>query len=125
MREQWQQGMASSMQAGLSALLSMHPHLTSVLFILCDQPFVSAALLKEMIAKRNDMSKGIAACEYKRIVGVPALFTRTYFDVLLSLRGAEGGKRIITEHMNDVAIISFPPGAVDIDTPEDYRRLIN
>lgn len=122
--ENWQQGMASSMQAGLLALLAIHPDLSSVIILLCDQPYVSTQLLKDMIKQKEDTCKGIVACSYGETVGVPALFSNQYFDTLLSLRGSEGAKKIIMASKDDVAFVSFPLGSVDIDTIEDYQKLI-
>ena len=122
--ELWEQGMASSVGAGLSALLTIQPHLHSVIIILCDQPFVSSLLLKELVAQKEATAKGIVACAYKETVGVPALFSKFYFTDLLSLTGSEGAKKIIHANRNDTTIVLFPQGDIDIDTKEQYENLI-
>lgn len=122
--KRWQQGMASSMQTGLSALLAKYPDLDTVIVILCDQPYVSSMLLRELLAKRKTTDKGIIACEYKDTLGVPVLFSRAYFDALLSLKGTEGAKKIIAANVEDTDSIHFAQGAVDIDTKDDYENLI-
>ncbi len=122
--ERWQQGITSSIQGGLSALLAKQPHLSSVIVMLCDQPFVSSGLLEEMMAKKTATGKGIIACEYEETAGVPALFSSVYFDALLSLQGTDGAKKIINSYKDDVAVISFPKGAIDIDTQGDYEDLV-
>ncbi len=118
----WQQGMATSMQAGLSALLADDPQLSSVIIMLCDQPFVTSQLLNEITEAKQSSGKGIVACVYKNTAGVPALFDKKYFHQLLSLTGSEGAKKMIMMNGNDVAAIDFPLGEIDIDTMHDYEQ---
>ena len=40
--QQWQEGMSSSICCGLNHLLKIAPQTASVIFMVCDQPFVSA-----------------------------------------------------------------------------------
>ena len=44
---------------------------------------------------------------------------------LLELKGEAGAKRIMKENPDWVDIVNFPLGNIDIDTKEDYDRLIN
>ncbi len=120
----WQEGMASSIQSGLSALLSANKKLMSAIVMLCDQPFVSTSLLNDIIQKKQTSGKGIVACVYKETLGVPALFDAKYFEQLFSLKSADGAKKIIMTNADDVATIPFPLGAVDIDTAQDYEQFI-
>ncbi len=122
--ERWQEGMASSIRAGLSELLQKNTGLSSVIILLCDQPFVSTALLQQLVATKQATGKGIVASVYKETTGVPALFAKPYFKLLLSLQGAEGARKLIAANLADVATIPFPGGSVDIDTREDYDRLL-
>ena len=119
----WEQGMGASIKAGLTELLHNVPDIEAVIIMVCDQPYVSTALLKQLEAKQEQTGKGMIACSYGGTVGVPALFGRTYFDALLTLNGSEGAKKIIMQHETDAAFINFEKGTVDIDTPEDYERL--
>jgi molybdenum cofactor cytidylyltransferase len=41
----------------------------------------------------------------------------------MQLRGQEGAKKIILEHLDDLETISFPQGYIDIDRAEDYQNL--
>jgi molybdenum cofactor cytidylyltransferase len=67
---------------------------------------------------------GIVAAEYEGTLGVPALFKREYFDRLKQLSGTEGAKKVIMENHSRVARVLIPACAFDIDTTEDYQRLI-
>jgi molybdenum cofactor cytidylyltransferase len=116
--DQWAAGMASSIQAGLSEIESQ---VDAVLLMVCDQPFVSEEDLAKIIERAP---AGIVAAEYEGTLGVPALFKREYFDRLRQLSGAEGAKKIILENQTRVARVPIPACAFDIDTTEDYQRLI-
>ncbi len=118
----WKEGMASSIK---KAVLEINNDLSvdKVIIMLCDQPFVGAALLNSLISKYIETCKPIVACTYNETTGVPVLFDRTLFNDLLLLQGKDGAKKILKDHANDIATIPFEQGGIDIDTPEDYERL--
>lgn len=123
--ERWAEGMGFSIQAGLGALRTCDREdaTEAVVLMLCDQPFVAAAVINELVTAYRSSGKGIVASEYGLTVGVPALFGREYFAELGALSGAGGAKQIIVAHESDVVRVPFPQGTTDIDTPEDYVRL--
>ncbi len=120
----WAEGMASSIRLGLAELQKVAPQITQVLFMLCDQPFVTAALLNELVQKKEETKKKIVACSYADTLGAPVLFDLAFFPELLQLKGQEGAKKILSKHPVDIAPLFFPLGVVDIDTPSDYTFLI-
>ena len=119
----WQQGMSSSMQAGLRFLMEKEV-IDQVLLMLCDQPFVDASLLDELITAKETSGKGIVAAAYSNTLGVPALFDRRYFEELVQLTGSEGAKKVIFNHQAEVHALDFPLGAVDLDTEEDVSQFL-
>jgi molybdenum cofactor cytidylyltransferase len=119
--EDWEAGMASSMQAGLRFLLE-RDQLDQVILMLCDQPFVDADLLDRLILEKERSGHGIAACAYSETLGVPAIFDQRYFEKLFALKGSEGAKKVIISNSDDVIAVDFPLGAVDLDTEEDLTR---
>ena len=118
---EWQEGMASSIRAGVDTIQHLAPEITSAILMLCDQPFANTALLDQLIQKKQ--AKGIVACAYNDAIGPPVLFDKKYFDELLLLKGQEGAKKLLLKHPDDVETIPFPLGSVDIDTMEDYEKL--
>ena len=118
----WQTGLASSLQVGLTTLTQSAP-LTAVIVMLCDQPRVTSALLDSLIAAHAETGHEIVACEYNGIAGVPALFGQTLFSALLSLTGDEGARRVIKNYDGPITRIPFPEGSFDIDTPQDAQKL--
>ena len=121
---QWQAGMGSSIQTGMAYLLQHYPAATAVLILVCDQPFISATLLQQMMAAKEYTGKGIVASTYTGTIGTPVLFDKKYFNDLALLQGATGAKKLVMQFKTDVATVSFPAGAMDIDTPEDYEKLL-
>jgi molybdenum cofactor cytidylyltransferase len=123
--KRWAEGMGSSIRAGLEAFdLCDQKNVTdAVVLMLCDQPFVTVAVINNLVTVFHSNSKGIVASEYNGTVGVPALFGREYFAALAALSGAAGAKQIIADHTSDVVRVPFPQGTTDVDTPEDYLQL--
>ena len=119
----WEEGMASSIRAGLSAMLQLSPSATGVIFMVCDQPYVTTSLLNTLIKTNNGETGKIVACHYANTYGAPALFGEKYFAELLGLNGEQGAKKVIKRHAAKVTAISFPMGHIDIDTREDYEML--
>lgn len=121
--EHWQEGMAAGIVAGLSKMM-LNEDITSVVITVCDQPFVSSHLFIDLIKKKTESGKNIVASAYAETIGTPVLFSEKYFDKLLDLRGEEGAKKLLKQYHDDVAIVAFPQGDIDIDTREDYDKLL-
>ena len=79
----WQEGMASSIRCGINAIVEADPDTEGVILMVCDQPYVSAALLNDLIDAHRKTSKQIVACSYEDSFGPPVFFHRTIFDELL------------------------------------------
>lgn len=122
---EWEEGMASSVRIGLSTLVKIFPSADAVIFMVCDQPYVSASLLNDLINTQVETCKPIVTCNYGDAVGPPALFHRSLFAELMELKGDAGARKIIQEHSNEVATVLFTKGKIDIDTKEDYEALKN
>jgi molybdenum cofactor cytidylyltransferase len=118
----WQQGMASSIHAGIKALENIND-LNSVVIMLCDQPFVTGRLIDSLVNEFSRGSAQIIASAYGNTLGVPVLFSSSLFPELLQVQGQEGAKKLINSFKADVVRIDFPEGVVDIDTPADYEKL--
>ena len=119
----WEEGMASGIVAGLSNMLSSYPGVAGVIIAVCDQPFISAALLLELVSRFETSGKGIVASAYADVEGTPVLFGAAYFEQLLALSGTEGAKKLLRQHRHDLAKVDFPKGNIDIDSMDDFRKL--
>ena len=120
---EWEEGMASSIRIGLKSLLKLIPSVETVIFIVCDQPHLSASLLNELLITHQKTGKPIVASNYGEAIGPPALFHKSFFSELMQLKGDTGAKKIIQQHSSEIATVSFPEGQIDIDSPADYEAL--
>ena len=91
--------------------------------MLCDQPFVTSNLLNELLTAHHNTGKPIVACGYDNTYGPPVFFQRSLFPELLQLKGDVGARGVIRQHPDDVEVIPFPEGTIDVDTEADYARL--
>jgi molybdenum cofactor cytidylyltransferase len=122
--ETWQEGMASSIRKGLSEMLDHHSFISAVVLAVCDQPFVSAPLFRELVARKEEGGKRIIACAYAGILGTPVLFGRKYFPFLFQLQGQEGAKKLLKQYPEDLDSVIFDLGEIDIDTYADYEQIV-
>jgi molybdenum cofactor cytidylyltransferase len=123
--EEWEEGMASSIRKGLAAMDQFYPHLDGIMFLVCDQPHLDHQLIRDLIQLQDETGKPVAACNYAGKLGTPALFHKTLFQELMQLKGDAGARKLLEEMKDDVAMINFEQGSIDIDTLEDYENLIN
>jgi molybdenum cofactor cytidylyltransferase len=119
----WQDGMGTSIQTAMKHVTEYYPDATGVIFLVCDQPYISAALLDELISAKMQTPKGIVAATYNNTTGTPVLFDKKYFAALALLNGQYGAKKLLQQFNDDVITVVFAAGAVDIDTMEDYEKL--
>jgi molybdenum cofactor cytidylyltransferase len=112
----WSEGIASSLRTGVHAL---GKDADAALVLLADQPKVDSALLDRLIAASEASGRGIAASRYAGVVGVPALFTRRYFEELCALSGDRGARALLEVHHDDCVLVEAPLAGWDVDTPAD------
>ena len=122
--DEWALGMGSSLKAGLQSILEERKDWESILVLVCDQPLLSSNHLNLLIHK-SQMSEALIICSrYMNQLGVPALFRAALFPEILGIENQEGAKKIILQHLEATEALDFPEGALDLDTPEDYRRYL-
>lgn len=119
----WSEGMAASIRCGVHHLQQQAPEAEALVLMVCDQPFVSAALLQTLVAAHKATGKPIVTCSYAGTFGPPTLFHRTVFPELLQLTGDVGARAVLKQHADEVATIPFPEGRLDIDTENDYQQI--
>ncbi|MDQ6530355.1 nucleotidyltransferase family protein [Flavobacterium sp. LHD-85] len=120
----WEKGMSSSIKKGINQLLDHNPDCEQCILAVCDQPFVTNSVFENLILESCKTQKGIAASAYSETLGTPVLFNKKYFQELLELNGQEGAKKLVKKYAEDVVSVLFEKGNIDIDTEEDYNKLI-
>lgn len=119
----WERGMGSSLKAGLQHILSLQPETTAIIVMVCDQPMISSAHLRLLDETYQITGKQIIASHYANTTGVPALFDRSIFPELLKINDNQGAKVVIEKNQSKVITLDWQEGSIDIDTPEDLKRL--
>jgi len=119
----YREGQSTSLRAGLAAL---PPDTDAALFILGDQPLIGAAVHDALIAARRATGAPIVMPTYEGVRGNPVLIARELFPELAEVTGDQGARGVIRAHsaaVHEVAIPG-PPLTDDLDTKEDYERLL-
>ena len=120
---EWDEGMASSIRAGIRALDEEAPECSGVLLMICDQPAVTADHLRKMLIAFQQDSASAVASVYAGKRGIPAIFPRAAFADLLVLRGDQGARDLLSAPFRRVIEVPLAGGEVDIDRPEDLSYL--
>ena len=113
----WEEGMASSLRAAVSAL---PPEAIAAIFLVCDQPALDQELLERLLYLHREHPGRRIASGYSGIRGIPALLPCRDFGALLQLRGDRGAKDLLVSE--DALEVPFPGGEQDLDLPEDLVR---
>jgi molybdenum cofactor cytidylyltransferase len=119
-------GCASSIATALAAL---HPETDAVVLLLGDQPGVRAASVRAVLGALRHTpagAAGIAVCRYDDGVGHPMAFARRLLPELAALHGDKAVWKLLEQRADDVVEVRTPgPIPLDVDTEEDYRRLLD
>jgi molybdenum cofactor cytidylyltransferase len=115
--------MASSLHVGLRA---MRPEVEAAVVLLGDQPLVGsrtvAALLRAW--RREGSRPAVAVSQDHNEWTPPVVLARELWDELLSLKGDAGAKQVLQGHPELLDMVPAPGRPDDIDTPEDYAKIV-
>ncbi|MDJ0509300.1 MAG: nucleotidyltransferase family protein [Crocosphaera sp.] len=120
----WHLGMGATIAQGMLFILSSFQGIDAVIISVCDQPFLSTEIINNLVTSYHSTGKPIIACQYADTLGVPALFNHRFFEELTLMKETAGAKQLIKTYKNQVFSIPFVSGAIDIDTPEEYQKLL-
>jgi molybdenum cofactor cytidylyltransferase len=123
--QNWRLGIGTSIRAGVQVLIDNVPDVEAIVLLVCDQPAVDARSIARLITLREKTKRAIVASRYANTLGVPALFDRSCFQELLALDNGTGAKTVILSNRDRVAEFPFPKGRIDIDTLDDYEKLLS
>jgi molybdenum cofactor cytidylyltransferase len=118
----YEQGMASSLREGLSAL---DPKTDAALVVLADQPFVRPETLDRIIEEHRRTHAQIVIPLYKGFRGNPVLLDRSVFPEVMALDGDIGCRAIFGSHLEGIVKVEVGDVGIllDIDNNDDYERL--
>lgn len=115
-------GMASSIKAGLRCL---DPRANGIMIALGDMPLVSPPVINRVVSAFGQGHE-IVVPVWGGKRGHPVLFHRRYQGELMVLSGDQGGRSLLERYPERVFEVEVDTPAIlmDIDTMEDYERLI-
>jgi len=121
--EDWRSGQLGSLRVGVSHLSQESE---AVLFTPVDHPLVERSTYRKLIDFWRSQRAGIVVPTYRGRKGHPALFPRRVYGALLNDELFGGARDILDREQESVSYVEVSdPGVVqDIDTLEDFRRLI-
>jgi CTP:molybdopterin cytidylyltransferase MocA len=130
-------GMASSLKAGLHAL---RDEIEAAVVLLGDQPLVGprtvAALLRAwrregsrpavaVSNRRGEFSEAKPGRRASSRWTPPVVLAREMWDELYALEGDAGARQILDGHPELLDMVPAPGRPDDIDTPEDYAKILS
>jgi molybdenum cofactor cytidylyltransferase len=116
----FEEGMGSSVGAGISALGA---EAAAVMVALGDQP-LDPAIVTRLLDAASTAVTPIVRPVYAGTPGNPVLFRAALFPALLRLTGDEGARHLIANNPDLVTAVPFPfPPPPDIDTLNDLSVL--
>lgn len=112
----WQEGQSAALRAAVKAAIAT-PEIDALAVLLVDQWQLSAA---HLVALKNAHAKHpqqACASHYDGILGVPAIFPRSWFERLLGCHGDQGARLLLRDGTDVHAVPCAAPG--DWDLPPD------
>lgn len=122
--ERFADGMLSSIQTGFRAL---PPEAEAAVIMLGDQPFLPPPVVDAVVRGYRESLKGIVIPVFRTRRGHPVLVDLKYRDEVLALDPADGLRRLMRTHAEDIAEVEVDDANIlrDLDTPEDYAATKN
>ncbi|MFD9424818.1 MULTISPECIES: NTP transferase domain-containing protein [unclassified Streptomyces] len=120
---EWEEGMGTSLRAGLAALAGTGAD--AALVLLVDQPGIGAEAVARVRSAYRSRA-GLAAASYAGERGHPVLFgAARWADVGAAAVGDRGARTYLRAHRDAITLVecSDVAQAYDIDTVEDLTRL--
>jgi CTP:molybdopterin cytidylyltransferase MocA len=116
------EGQLSSLIAGLEAVDA--PGVTAALVTLVDVPLIRASTVRVLLARAAGPGAPILRAVNRGRHGHPVVFRREVFAALRAADPAVGAKAVMRAVAVEDVEVDDPAVAVDVDTPDDYERLL-
>jgi CTP:molybdopterin cytidylyltransferase MocA len=116
-------GMASSLQVGLRA---MRDEIGAAVVLLGDQPLVGSRTVATLMRawRREGSRPAVAVSQAHGEWAPPVVISRELWEELYALKGDAGARQILQGHPELLDMVPAPGRPDDIDTPEDYAKIV-
>ena len=119
---QYEEGMASSLREGLSAVSGQ---MDGALIVLADQPFVRSETIDRIVERYRGSEAEIVIPFFEGRRGNPVLLDRSVFPEAMALEGDTGFRAMFSSHAVGIENVDVDDSGIllDIDDRADYERL--
>ncbi len=119
----WQKGQSTSVKAGVKALPA---GIDAALFFLGDQPHIPPRVPRELLRvfQQDDPAEAILIPTYQGKRANPVLLEKRVFEALARLSGDAGARALFSQFPVKQVPFEEPDLAFDVDSPEDYQKLL-
>jgi len=116
-------GMASSLQVGLRAL---RPEIEGAMVLLGDQPLVGSRTVATLLRawRREGSRPAVAVSSGDDGWAPPVIISRELWDELFALKGDAGARQVLHGRPELLDVVPAPGRPDDIDTPDDYAKIV-
>ncbi len=122
MNEDWEQGQSTSVARGIA---SLPERVGGAVMLMADQPQVPSELIRSLVKMHSRTLAPIITPVVEGRRSSPVLMDQKMFGDLEMLQGDMGGRAIFGNY----PLLKFPwdnpDDLFDVDTPEDYQRLLS
>ncbi len=120
--ERYAEGLSTSLQAGLGAL---DDAVEAAVISVGDQPLLGPDAIDALIATHLSTGAPIVAADYGDHQGAPLLLHRSVWPMAARIEGDQGARALLRAYPERVTAVPVAPDAgADIDTWDDYQRLL-
>lgn len=120
---EYARGQSSSLKAGLQALTAASD---AALFLLGDQPLITPATIDQLLAAYATTPSPIVLPVFEGRRGNPVLFDRETFATMATIDEDCGARSLFSQYAERLLKVPVADPSIhfDIDTEDDYRRLL-
>jgi molybdenum cofactor cytidylyltransferase len=124
------QGMSHSIRHGLRSLMSHETIVDAIVVTLADQPFITPAMVDELIAywlaqpELDFVATAVRdARDGKFVLMPPVVMSSSMFEALLQLEGDAGARKLFSNpnYKGYGLLAANEKAMLDIDTPDDFE----
>lgn len=115
----YEQGMSSSILAGLTRVEKHYDH---VMILLGDMPYVTSGIINRLLSGYLDSGLPLGALSVRGRRAHPVIIGKAFFPALHRLKGDHGARDFFVAYKDQVCLVDAGEGYndVDIDTYEEY-----
>ncbi|OBZ17027.1 hypothetical protein A7975_03800 [Bacillus sp. FJAT-26390] len=124
------QGMSRSIRHGVQKLMSHEKGLDAIVVTLADQPFITSAMVDELIAywlaqpELDFVAAALQDAKGGKVVWMPpVVMSSSMFEALLKLEGDAGARKLFTDpNYKGYGLLAVDEKVMlDVDTPDDFE----